>query len=481
MVAPEEVRHMAATEHPPAPASHDVPDCVPSGRAAEGCIDVLPRTLGTWSMISVTMGVMIGSGIFRTPSSIAQMTGSVGGLSLIWVVGGIVTLCLALCLAELSTMFPRAGGIYTYLHEAYGPVVAFVFGWTFLIINPAQWAAITIIFADYLSAFVPLTTDGKRLVASALIVCVSAANYYSLRFASAIQNFATVSKALALAVISVLLFALADGSGGALAQPAQWSLPGFSSIAVAIVAVLWPYEGVASSCALAGEVRDPARTLPRALIAGVLGVTALYLLINAAYVYVLPFDVVAGSGFVAAEAMRRVAGTAGAAFISACVLLSTFGAIAATSMVDPRVFYAMARDGLFFKRIGAVHPRYRTPHVAIVVSAALAIVYLWIRTFEQLAAQFILGLWVFYALAVFAVLVLRIRRPDAARPYRTLGYPVVPLVFVLCAAGLLVSAFIELPVISFVNLGVTASGILFYFIWKLRAGRQAAVIRASNL
>lgn len=419
-------------------------------------------------MIAVTMGVMIGSGIFRTPSSIAQMTGSVGGIALIWIAGGLVTLCLALCLAELATMFPRAGGIYVYLHEAYGPAVAFVFGWTFLIINPAQWAAITIIFADYVGAFMPLTASGKRLVASALIVCVSAANYFSLRFASAIQNFTTASKALALAVISLLLLTLGNGSGGALAQPAQWSLPGLGAVGVAIVAVLWPYEGVASSCALSGEVRDPARTLPRALILSVLGVMTLYLLINAAYLHVLPFAVVAGSGFVAAEAMQSVAGSAGAAFISACVLLSTFGAIAATAIVDPRVFYAMARDGLFFKRIGAVHPRYRTPHIAIVVSAALAIVYLWVRTFEELAAQFILGLWLFYALAVLAVIVLRFRRPDSARPYRTVGYPIVPAVFVLCAAGLLVSALIELPAISLINLGVTAAGIPFYFIWKLR-------------
>lgn len=419
-------------------------------------------------MIAVTMGVMIGSGIFRTPSSIAQMTGSVGGIALIWIAGGLVTLCLALCLAELATMFPRAGGIYVYLHEAYGPAVAFVFGWTFLIINPAQWAAITIIFADYVGAFLPLTASGKRLVASALIVCVSAANYFSLRFASAIQNFTTASKALALAVISLLLLTLGNGSGGALAQPAQWSLPGLGAVGVAIVAVLWPYEGVASSCALSGEVRDPARTLPRALILSVLGVMTLYLLINAAYLHVLPFAVVAGSGFVAAEAMQSVAGSAGAAFISACVLLSTFGAIAATAIVDPRVFYAMARDGLFFKRIGAVHPRYRTPHIAIVVSAALAIVYLWVRTFEELAAQFILGLWLFYALAVLAVIVLRFRRPDSARPYRTVGYPIVPAVFVLCAAGLLVSALIELPAISLINLGVTAAGIPFYLIWKLR-------------
>lgn len=434
-------------------------------------------------MVAVTMGVMIGSGIFRTPSSIAQMTGSVGGLALIWIAGGFVTLCLALCLAELAAMFPRAGGIYVYLHEAYGPAVAFVFGWTFLIINPAQWAAITVIFSEYLGAFLPLTPTGKRLAASALIVCVSAANYFSLRFAAVIQNFATASKALALAVISLLLFAFGNAPGGGLAQPVEWSLPSVGIAGVALVAVLWPYEGIASACALSGEVRNPTRTIPRALIMSVTAVTALYLIINAAYLYVLPFDVVAGSGFVASEAMKSIAGPAGAALISACVLLSTFGAIAATAMVDPRVFYAMAHDGLFFKRVGAIHPRYQTPHVAIGLSAVLAIIYLWVRTFEELAAQFILGLWLFYALAVLAVFVLRIRSPDTPRPYRTAGYPIVPIVFVLCAAGLLVNALIELPTISLINLGVTAAGIPVYLLWKSHKARQTEVsaIHAADL
>lgn len=433
--------------------------------------NVLPRRIGLWSMVAVTMGVMIGSGIFRTPSSIAQLTGSVGGVALVWIIGGLATLCLALCLAELATMFPRAGGIYVYLHEAYGPTVAFVFGWTFLIINPAQWAAITLIFADYLGSFLPMTPIGKRLVASALIVCVSAANYFSLRFAAAIQNFTTASKALALILVSILIFALGDGRNGSFAHSTQWSLPEFGVLGVAIVAVLWPYEGVASACAICGEVREPTRTVPRALILSVAGVTSLYILINAAYLHVLPFDVVANSGFVAADAMRSVAGSAGAAFISACVLLSTFGAIAATAMVDPRVFYAMARDGLFFRSIGAVHPRYQTPHVAIIISAALAIVYLWVRTFEQLAAQFILGLWLFYALAVSAVFVLRIRRPDAVRAYRTFGYPVVPVLFLVCAAALLGSALVEMPAVSLANIAVTVTGIPFYFIWKTRKSR----------
>lgn len=441
----------------------------PPPNAAPATSEALPRSIGMWTMVAVTMGVVIGSGVFRTPSSIAQLTGSVSELAIIWTAGGLATLCLALCLAELAAMYPRAGGIYVYLYEAYGPALAFVFGWTFLLINPAQWAALALIFSEYLGAFASLTPTGKRAAASALIASVCAANYYSLRFAAAIHNVSTASKALALVVISLLLFTLGEPSAGAFAQPIEWTLPSFSVFGAAIIAVLWPYEGVASACALAGEVRNPSRNLPRALLLSVVGVTVLYLLVNAAYLYVLPVDAIAASGFVAAQAMQAVAGSAGAAFISGCVLLSTFGAIAATATLDPRVFYAMAHDGLFFKRIGAIHPRRRTPHIAILVSGALAIAYLWIRTFEELAAQFIIGLWLFYALAAAGLLVLRIRKPELSRPYRVAGYPAVPVVFVLCAAALLAGALLELPGVTLVNFGVTLAGVPFYFIWRWRS------------
>jgi basic amino acid/polyamine antiporter, APA family len=432
----------------------------------------LPRRLGMWSMAAIIMGTMIGSGIFRTPSQIADLVGSVGAITAIWVIGGFVTLCLALCLAELGAMFPRAGGIYVYLHEAFGPVVAFVFGLTFLFINPSQWAAISLIFSEYLGSFVPLTVIDKRIVASGLILFVSVTNYFSVGFAAAIQNFATSAKALALAAIALIVFLLGTGTTGATAQPIEWSAPSIGVFGVALIAVLWPYEGVAGSCAVAGEVRDPARNVPRALILSVLIVTALYLLVNAAYLYVLPVEVAAGSTLIAADAMKAATGASGATVIAACVMLSTFGAVAATSISDPRVFYAMARDGLFFGRIGAVHSRFATPHVAIALSGTLAIAYIWVRTFEQLAAQFVIGMWLFYTLAVVGLIVLRIRRPAAERPYRTWGYPFVPIVFVIGAGGLLVNSLWEQTEETAISLVVILAGIPLYFVWKrIRAKR----------
>ncbi|HKZ74330.1 MAG TPA: amino acid permease [Steroidobacteraceae bacterium] len=435
-------------------------------------VAALPRRLGMWAMVAVIMGTMIGSGIFRTPASIAEMVGSVGAITAVWVIGGLVTICLALCLAELGAMFPRSGGIFVFLHEAFGPIVAFVFGFTFLLVNPSQWAAIALIFSEYLGSFVPLDAVDKRVVATALILFVSVTNYFSVGFAAAIQGFATSAKALALAGIAIIIFLLGSGTSGALAQPVEWSVPSIGVFGVALIAVLWPYEGVAGPCAMAGEVRDPARNVPRALIVSVLVVMALYLLVNAAYLYVLPVDTAAKSGLIAADAMSAVAGGGAAAVIAACVMLSTFGAVSATSMADPRVFYAMARDGLFFRRIGAVHPRFATPHVAILLSGATAIAYLWVRTFEELAAQFVIGMWLFYTLAVIGLIKLRIQRPQAERPYRVPGYPVVPIVFVIGAAGLLANSLWELPGITTINLAVMAVGIPVYFVWqRARAAR----------
>lgn len=436
--------------------------------------EALPRLIGTWTMAAVVMGIIIGSGIFRTPASIAAGIGSVGGIGLIWVAGGLITICLALSLSELATMFPHAGGMYVYIREAFGPAAAFLYVWTFLFINPSNWAAISLIFGESVGRFVGLSDTGKRAIAAALIVFVTVANYVSVRFAGRLQNVTTFAKAAALAAIAFVIFAHAGGSTGALAAPVDFSVPGVGAFGVALVAVLWPYEGVAGSCALAGEVRDPQRTLPRALIFSVLVVMVLYLLINAAYLYALPVAEVAASGLVATDAMRRAVGPHAELAIAACIAIATFGAVAATSIADPRVFFAPARDGLFFAHAGAVHARFRTPHVAIVFSGILAILYLSVRSFEELAAQFVLGMWLFYGLAVSGLIVLRVRHPTAPRPYRVPGYPLVPLVVVLSAGLLILNALFDpgQRTSAWFNLAVTAAGVPVYVLWtRLRARR----------
>jgi amino acid transporter len=438
---------------------------------AESAPSILPRRLGVWTATAIVLGITIGSGIFRVPGSVAQHVDTFGATALLWMLGGIITLCLALSLAELATMFPRPGGIIVFVREAYGPLIAFLFGWTFLWINPASWAAIALIFAEYLGHFVPLDEPGRRLVAAALIALITLANYYSVPIAAALQNVATSAKALALVALSAGLVLLGPGTDGALAAPLSFEIRDPGGFGVALILVLFAYSGAAAFCALSGEIRDPARALPQSLIVGMLAVILLYLVTNAAYLYALPMDALSASGLVAADAMVRTAGSSAASLIAALVMLSTFGALAATALADPRVFFAMAQEELFFHNLGRVRPKSDTPHVAILVAGAIAILYVVVRGFEQLAAGFILGLWPFYALAVVGVIVLRIRRPDWPRPYRVLGYPWVPLTFFAASLLILGNALIEQPGITLLNVGLTLSGIPVYFIWRASTRR----------
>jgi len=433
----------------------------------------LPRRLGVWTATAIVLGITIGSGIFRVPGSIAQHVDTVGAMALLWMLGGAIVLCLALSLAELATMFPRPGGIIVFVREAYGSLLAFLFGWTFLWINPASWAAISLIFAEYLGHFIPLTDFERRVVAAALIAVITLANYYSVPIAAMVQNVATSAKALALVALAGGIFMLGSGTDGALAAPISFEITNVGGFGLALILVLFAYEGAAAFCALSGEIRDPSRALPKALIAGMLIVIVLYLLANAAYLFALPIDALTSSDLVAADAMTKTAGPSAASLISGLVMLSTFGAVAATAIADPRVFYAMAQENLFFRGLGRVRPKSETPHVAILVAGAIAILYVLVRGFEQLATSFILGLWPFYALAVIGVIVLRIRRPELPRPYRVLGYPVVPLIFVAASIFILGNALIEQPGITLLNVALTLSGIPVYYIWRAAQRHKA--------
>jgi len=432
----------------------------------------LPRRLGLWTSAGIVIGITIGSGLFRVPSSVAAEVGSTGAIALLWVLGGIITLCLALSLAELSTMFPQAGGTYVYIREAYGPLAAFLCGWTILLINPAAWAGIALIFAEYLGHFVPLGVGARRAVAAGLIAFVTLANYCSVPLAAYVQNLTTATKVLALFGLSAAVFAWGSPADGALRAPLSFAMPGAGSFGVALVSVLFAYEGAASFCALSGEVRDPARTLPRALLLGVGGVIAIYLLVNAAYLYALPLETLMSSPLVATDAMTQVAGPVAASIVAALVMLSTFGSLAAFAIADPRVLFAMARDGLFFNRFAAVHARFETPHRSVLAAGVVAILYVSVRSFEQLAATFILGLWPFYALSALAVVVLRIKRPEIDRPHRTVAYPLVPLIVVTSTVLVFASSLVERPGITLVNLAITLGGIPVYLVWRAATGAR---------
>lgn len=427
----------------------------------------LPRRLGPWSTAAVTVGIMIGSGVFRVPAAVAAQTGSAGVMLLVWVVGALVALCGALSLAEVAALFPRAGGMYVYLREAYGPLTGFLFGWLYLIIIPAGAGAIALVFAEYLGRLVPLTPGQVRLVAAALIVLLAAAQYRSLRFGAAIQTVSTAAKVLAIVALTVAAFALGPGGGawavGGSIHPVTWG--GFG---LGLVTVLWAYNGWQDVTCLSGEVRDPRRALPRALVGGTLAVAVVYLLANAAYLHVLPLSAMASSPLVAADVAVRLVGPVGAALVAALVCVSTFGALNAVLMATPRVFWAMADDGLFFRFVAAVHPRYRTPHMAITAMAVLSVAYLALQTFEQLIEAFILASLPFWALSVASVFVFRRRRPEAPRVYRTPGYPVVPLLFVAAMVMLVANSLAAHPEATVTSLGAVLAGVPLYYAWRRR-------------
>jgi basic amino acid/polyamine antiporter, APA family len=427
----------------------------------------LPRRLGVWSAAAVLVGSTIGSGIFRVPGGVAEQVGSVGAIAGVWLLGAVLALFGALTIAELAAMYPRSGGIYVFLREAYGPLPAFLFGWTeLLVIRPSALGAISMIFAEYAGRFAGFGDGGVRALAVATIALLALANVRSVALGAAVQNASTVAKLVAIGGLAIALITFGDGSQGALAGGGLLAPVVWGSFGLALVSVMWAYDGWADLTSMAGEVRDPGRTLPRAIIGGVLGVVAIYLTINLAYLLVLDLGSMGRSELVAADAAQVVFGSAGVSVAVALVMVSTFGALNGAMMTGPRILFALARDGLFFRPIAAVHPRFRTPHAAILLTAALGIGFVALRTFEQLASAFVLGIWPFYVMAVAGVFRLRRRRPDLPRPYRTLGYPLVPGVFLVAALAMLASAAVMDPVPTLAGFGVILLGVPVFLAWN---------------
>jgi len=428
----------------------------------------LARQLGVWSAIAIVVGSMIGSGIFRVPSATAAQVGTPGGMMLVWVAGGVVALCGALTLAELAALYPRAGGIYVYLNEAYGSLPAFLVGWLFLVIAPASIGAVALVFAEYLGRLFPILHDRTRLVAAAAVMLVAAWNYRSLRFGAGVQNLSSASKVLAILGLTAAAFLSGHPGEGAWLGLDQLAPESWAGFGLGLVTVLWAYNGWQDATYVGGEVRDPGRNLPRALTIGTLIVTGVYLAVNAAYLAVLSMDTIARSPLVAADMAVRLFGGIGNALIAALVCVSTFGTMNSGTMCYPRIFYAMAEDRLFFRGIAAVHPRYGTPHAAIALTATLAVCFLWVRTFEQLIEIFILGVLPFWALGAAAVIVLRRRRPEMARPYRTPGYPFVPILFIVATVGLLLNSLMQRPGPTVASFAAILAGVPIYYLWRRR-------------
>jgi basic amino acid/polyamine antiporter, APA family len=428
----------------------------------------LPRTIGLLGAVAVLVGTTIGSGIFRVPAVVALRLGEPGPFLLAWVLGGLLALFGALTLAELAAMYPRSGGIFTFLEEGLGRLPAFLFGWSQLtVIRASALGGISTIFAEYLGYFIPLRPREVQLVAAGVILAVGTLNYVGVRRAGAFMNVATIAKYGVLLLLVALAFSVGSGNAANF-QPVFVTTVGFSAMATAMVSIMWAYDGWADLSYMGGEVREPQRIIPLALILGTSAIIVVYLLVNAAYLYLVPIGEMGTSQLIASTAAERIPLLAGAggAFIAAVVMLSTFSSCNGSMMTSPRIFFAMADRRLFFRGVARVSPRFQSPSAAIWLATGLGVGYVLFNDFQQLADRFILGIWPFYILAVVAVFVLRRRDPGRERPYRAFGYPVVPVLFLLASTGMVVNALLTDPVNTGVTFGIILAGVPAYFLWR---------------
>lgn len=412
-------------------------------------LDTLPRRIGLWSAIAILVGTTIGSGIFRSPAGIADRLPAPLPLLGVWVAGGLIALCGALTLAEVSGQFPQTGGLYVFIREGWGRLPAFLFGWAELvIIRAAALGAIATTFAEYAlraAGYDPSIApynEWVHIIAALAIAVTGALNYRGVQWGTLLQNTLTLIKCIALLVLVLVALAWHSAATSAPApSPIHPATITAGAFGLALVSVLWVYDGWADVSFVAGEVEHPERNLPRVLIIGTLIVIAIYVLANIAYFTVLPIETMRHSRLVAADVAARVVGTFGVATVGIVVMLSSFGTLNGSMLTGPRVLWAVAHDGLLFKRLAAVHPRYQTPHVAIAVAAILGIIFVSVRTFEQLADTFVTAILPFYALAVAAVFPLRRRaKATATSIFKTPGYPVTPILFIAATILLLTNA-----------------------------------------
>src|SRR5712691_3135555 len=446
----------------------------------------LTRRLGLWSAVAVLVGSTIGSGIFRTPASVAQRIDDVPLFLLAWVVGAVVVLCGALTYSELAAAFPRSGGVYVFVRESFGRLPAFLFAWAELwVIRPGAYGAIGITASAYtlrtlgldpsgvISTIGPIEIRAEQLLGAGYIILVGTVNYFGIHRGAVLQNLSTVFKVGALVLLVIVGFALGSPSaqlpaGGIFAQRAA---VGLSPFLLAMVAILWAYDGWADLAFVGGEVLHPQKTLPRALLIGTATVVVLYLGANLVYLYLIPIQQMKHAELVAADVAQLVIGPAGVVVVSAAIAVSTFGTLNGSMMTAPRIFFAAAEDGLMPGPIARVDPKNHAPTAAIVLMTVMGMLFILVRRFTALADQFIIGIWPFYALAVAGVYVLRRTRPQLERPYRTWGYPVVPVVFLVAALFLLGNYLVRETVSFAIDIGIILSGVPVYLFlqwWRQR-------------
>ena len=429
----------------------------------------LPRTLGLIDALSIVIGVTIGGGIFLVPNLVAQQLKSVPWILAVWAFAGVISFFGALACAELGCAIPATGGQYVYLREAYGPLIGFLCGWSmFTVSRTAQVAWLAVTSAIYVSYFAALTAFTSKLLGIAAIAVFTFVNYRGVKAGAAVQKVFAFAKVAGLLVIIAAAFLWGKGAASSAASPAGFSVSGFG---VALIACVLAYDGWVQLTFVAGEIRNPQRNILLSLALGSLVCIAIYVLANIAYLRVLSVPEMAATNQVAAVVAERTLGTRGGRLVSLTILISIIGTLNGCFLTSPRVYYAQARDGLFFRRFADIQPKYQTPSSAIVAQGVWAIVLVVTGSYESLVDYAMFALWLSYALMVAGVIVLRRKRPELPRPYRMWGYPVTPILFLAITAWFLINMLITRPIPSLAGLALIATGIPVYFAWARRGSQ----------
>lgn len=440
----------------------------------------LVRTLRLWDMILLIIGSVIGSGIFLVPGVILrQLDHSVALASLVWIAGGVLSLLGALTYGELAAMRPVSGGLYVFVREGFGPLPAFLYGWAmFLAIASGTNASLAVAFSTYLATIVPIAAWSSKAIAAAVIAVVTAVNVWGTRRSSDLQNWTTVIKVVLIMAMSAALLWRGRGYSAIPAElwPGHPSLSLFPSFGLAMIAVLWAYEGWQFVTYCAGEAVNPQRTFPRALLSSMLLLAFVYLLANLAYMAALGPERAAQSDTIAASSMATAFGPRASKLVSLIILLSVFSAINSVCLTAPRVFYAMAADKLFFKKLAEIHPRFRTPAFAIVALGVWSAILTGMGKFQELVNYTMFVAWIFYGLGAASIFAYRRRHSELPRPYSVPGYPWTPLLFVAAAAALVLNVVISTPKNGAAGLGIVAVGLPAYLIWRKRATERSSPI-----
>jgi APA family basic amino acid/polyamine antiporter len=439
-------------------------------------MEKLKRDLSLYGLTMIAIGSCIGSGIFVTPAQVASHLPSPGMILLVWAVGGVIALAGALTFAELGGMYPKAGGVYVYLKEGYGDLAGFMYGWAyFTVINSGAIAALIIAFTYYLSFIFPMSDGQKTFVAVITIVVITIVNIFRVKLVEMFTNVFTGLKLLGVAAVILIGFALGSSENLGAAPPAiiESGTGWLSAFGLALVGVLWSYGGWQHASFLSGEARDATRTVPRAMVLGALIVTIVYLLTNLSYMFLMPVSEMGPSESIAADAVGTVL-QYGGVLIAVIIAISTLGTALIYTLSAPRIYFAMAEDGLFFKKIAEVHPRYHTPVNAVLIQSTWAIVLLLLwGTFEEVITYVTFTDWIFFTLTAVVVILFRFKRKDVERPVKTLGYPVTPLIFITITTGFVLNTLIERPVQSGAGLALLSIGLMVYWYFKKSKGSVA--------